>query len=405
MIRKTIIILSATLAGASLLLGGASHWLDLVWEYSPSQHHRLRFSAFSSAIHITFTTSNDARLIARLEEAYADQQRWKKSESYKLKRCARSMTSFLDTFQFERQAFNMTLAGSVSSIPGTETYLSFSTRVPVFLFSLYPALAFLHHSVRRYRRWKHTLCMQCGYCLTGNVSGICPECGKQVEKPKHSPLRPLLATAAALVLLLTLGQFASHQRWWSRWVSGESLQVFRFLDGPAVSSMLSSCFSGDFQLIPADLKDGLKRSFPRHRFTVARIILGVHSSSSVNLIVITDLNTGAVVAHVWEPQLSPPSASFRTCLSGYACIDENDAIRRVRHLATLLLLSVSFGPDSQTTHLGEVLCDGDTVRAEIFITHNAFPKPRNEKPYLYLVAGIDDRFQLGDMRLVYPGAP
>ena len=26
-------------------------------------------------------------------------------------------------------------------------------------------------------------CQQCGYNLTGNVSGVCPECGTEVEKP------------------------------------------------------------------------------------------------------------------------------------------------------------------------------------------------------------------------------
>jgi hypothetical protein len=31
-------------------------------------------------------------------------------------------------------------------------------------------------SVLRHRRWSHR-CLHCGYSLTGNVSGYCPECG------------------------------------------------------------------------------------------------------------------------------------------------------------------------------------------------------------------------------------
>lgn len=30
------------------------------------------------------------------------------------------------------------------------------------------------------RRFRHGLCMTCGYDLTGNTSGVCPECGKRV---------------------------------------------------------------------------------------------------------------------------------------------------------------------------------------------------------------------------------
>jgi hypothetical protein len=45
----------------------------------------------------------------------------------------------------------------------------------------YPALAFIRGPVRRYRRRCKGLCVRCGYDLTGNVSGICPECGTERE--------------------------------------------------------------------------------------------------------------------------------------------------------------------------------------------------------------------------------
>lgn len=54
---------------------------------------------------------------------------------------------------------------------------------PVILFLAYPTLAFLRGPVRRYRRRKRGLCVRCGYNLTGNVSGVCPECGTKIEKP------------------------------------------------------------------------------------------------------------------------------------------------------------------------------------------------------------------------------
>ena len=49
------------------------------------------------------------------------------------------------------------------------------------LLALYPALAFIRGPLRRHRRRKHGLCEQCSYNLTGNTSGVCPECGTQVE--------------------------------------------------------------------------------------------------------------------------------------------------------------------------------------------------------------------------------
>ena len=32
-----------------------------------------------------------------------------------------------------------------------------------------------------HRQRKKGLCLKCGYNLTGNVSGVCPECGEKVE--------------------------------------------------------------------------------------------------------------------------------------------------------------------------------------------------------------------------------
>ena len=41
----------------------------------------------------------------------------------------------------------------------------------------YPTIAFIRGPVRRWRRHRKGLCLKCGYDLTGNESGVCPECG------------------------------------------------------------------------------------------------------------------------------------------------------------------------------------------------------------------------------------
>ena len=49
------------------------------------------------------------------------------------------------------------------------------------LFAGYPTVAFIQSPARQWvRRWRG-LCVACGYNLTGNVSGTCPECGTKVE--------------------------------------------------------------------------------------------------------------------------------------------------------------------------------------------------------------------------------
>lgn len=46
------------------------------------------------------------------------------------------------------------------------------------LFLSCPTLAFIRGPLRRYRRRRKGLCLKCGYNLTGNTSGRCPECGR-----------------------------------------------------------------------------------------------------------------------------------------------------------------------------------------------------------------------------------
>lgn len=51
------------------------------------------------------------------------------------------------------------------------------------LFATYPPIALVCGPLRRFRRRRRGLCMKCGYDLTGNVTGVCPECGTKVERP------------------------------------------------------------------------------------------------------------------------------------------------------------------------------------------------------------------------------
>jgi hypothetical protein len=51
------------------------------------------------------------------------------------------------------------------------------TTLIAFLFAAYPTAALIRGPMRRWKRRRNGLCINCGYNLTGNVSGVCPECG------------------------------------------------------------------------------------------------------------------------------------------------------------------------------------------------------------------------------------
>jgi hypothetical protein len=55
--------------------------------------------------------------------------------------------------------------------------------IPLAVFAAYPTLALIQAPVRRWRRYRKGRCLNCGYDLTGNVSGVCPECGIEVKQP------------------------------------------------------------------------------------------------------------------------------------------------------------------------------------------------------------------------------
>jgi hypothetical protein len=72
----------------------------------------------------------------------------------------------------------------LTGAPGTSWY-SFHIRLwcPFVLSAIYLTIAFIRGPARRWRRRRNGWCVACGYDLTGNISGICPECGTEIRKP------------------------------------------------------------------------------------------------------------------------------------------------------------------------------------------------------------------------------
>lgn len=59
-----------------------------------------------------------------------------------------------------------------------------SITIPIWFlivaFPAYPSIAFIRGPLRRWRRRKRGECVNCGYNLTGNVTGVCSECGMKI---------------------------------------------------------------------------------------------------------------------------------------------------------------------------------------------------------------------------------
>jgi hypothetical protein len=64
--------------------------------------------------------------------------------------------------------------------------------------SVYPGVALVRGPVRRRRRRLRGLCLTCGYDLTGNTSGVCPECGRSTEV-KNEPVWDFLLRTVSFV--------------------------------------------------------------------------------------------------------------------------------------------------------------------------------------------------------------
>lgn len=72
--------------------------------------------------------------------------------------------------------------GPAARIPFTygETRLTIPLWGPFILAAAYPTIFLVKNVYRRRHRRKKGLCLKCGYDLTGNVSGICSECGEKI---------------------------------------------------------------------------------------------------------------------------------------------------------------------------------------------------------------------------------
>ena len=180
MIRKAIIMILTTLATITLTVGVLSLWVEWGRVRPLTPHHLITFYARSFHFYVVLVTSDDNRVISGSEDSfrYLPLNKW----TYMIgpdfgpdSRPSGVSGSFQVTWR-QRGVMNPGIWGSTFHI----TSLTSSFWLPVLAAVLYPTIAFIRGPLRRYRRRKKGLCLECGYDLTGNVTGVCSEYGQDI---------------------------------------------------------------------------------------------------------------------------------------------------------------------------------------------------------------------------------
>jgi len=71
--------------------------------------------------------------------------------------------------------------GQAPGLMSAETELLFYTLPLILILAPCPLILLIAPRVRRWHRRRKGRCLDCGYSMTGNTSGVCPECGQAVR--------------------------------------------------------------------------------------------------------------------------------------------------------------------------------------------------------------------------------
>ncbi|MHC4696715.1 MAG: hypothetical protein ACYTFA_08240 [Planctomycetota bacterium] len=155
MIHKALTILTAATAVVVLALGLVSYRRgvpdDALWVSSLVKKSRVQVAIVEGTVYAVYTVPRGERSAPESQAIFAG-------------------------FSFKQTTIWATGGGVLARGIG---FPFWAIVVPL---SLYPCMALVRGPVRRRHRRLTGRCLTCGYGLTGNVSGICPECGHSTGK-------------------------------------------------------------------------------------------------------------------------------------------------------------------------------------------------------------------------------
>ncbi len=163
----------------SVVLLMSAGWL---WRLSDRVCHVLRFPIGARIVVSAESERYGLVLIAWTPEpgvdVNAERRRWGLTYGYSTQRAGISVGPGFE-IEWNVRGF-APIRYSAAHIPYRKLVIALA------LLAVYPACRLTHHVVTRYRKRPHGLCLSCGYDLTGNISGVCPECGQPVTRSEEA---------------------------------------------------------------------------------------------------------------------------------------------------------------------------------------------------------------------------
>ncbi len=127
-----------------------------------------------------FDARNTRRKYLAAARSHTERADWSESVGFmsdQLRDCKLRLTRMLVHVPTSPQSLGCFLRARIK--PKPQLVVQLPMVLPAALFAAYPAVV-LFGVLRRRRRRSGNRCVPCGYDLTGNESGRCPECGVQI---------------------------------------------------------------------------------------------------------------------------------------------------------------------------------------------------------------------------------
>jgi hypothetical protein len=196
--RKLLLVLSAQVAVLVLMSAAASYWgpLSLGWQ-------RPGWREFGVSVHrgsftLEYINLQDGKTFHGGGPDMTDFSFWGHALSYGRRSGPGGLVWNPKLNQGTQEFIAESFFSSVNDPPeetdptvirhfGWKCWITFPFWTPLVLALLYPTICMVHKMKRRRRQREFLPCPACGYNLTGNVSGTCPECGKETMggRPKR----------------------------------------------------------------------------------------------------------------------------------------------------------------------------------------------------------------------------
>ncbi|UCE62367.1 MAG: hypothetical protein JSU63_11760 [Phycisphaerales bacterium] len=176
MIRKFLIVMLLLAAAGTYVLSLISTRKAITWEFTPGRDTILYISASGGCGGVFLVQFNDPVLL--LDDIYYTSRLTAHDPR-------RSTTEHIpwDVGSHWGFGYQSSLVPGPRGVTHKSTALTAPLWAVVVLFGIYPAIVFIRGPRTRRQRKTKNLCADCGYDLTGNESGVCPECGWEVARP------------------------------------------------------------------------------------------------------------------------------------------------------------------------------------------------------------------------------